>query len=111
MKIHVLAAALASLCLVSIVACDTEDLDLDKALKQVGDAAEKVSTLVDNLDTKKVEELAELAAQIEKDPSKATELLEKAGLSKEDYDKAIKAIRDNPDLKKIFDAAKKIAAQ
>ena len=44
-------------------------------------------------------------------PSKATELLEKAGLSKEDYDKAIKAIRDNPDLKKIFDAAKKTAAQ
>lgn len=110
MKTHAPAAALAALCLVSLAACDGET-SLDDALKQVGDAADKVSNFVDNLDTGKVKELAELAAEIEKDPSKATDLLEKAGMSRSDFDKAVKAIQDNPELAKVFAAAKKLASE
>ena len=86
MKIRALAAVVAAVSLLSLAACDGDTPSLDKAqetlkkaTEQAGDAVEKASGLLDNLDTSKVDELAKIAGEIEKDPSQATQLLEKAG--------------------------------
>ena len=120
MRYLMIPAMLITTCFV-FAACDGETPSLedaqkayDKASETAGTVAEKageVSDFVKNLDGDKVKELAKLAAEIEKDPSKAGELLKEHGLDKKQFDEAVQKISENPELKKVFDSAKELAKQ
>jgi len=114
MRIRALAAGLAALSLVALAACEGETPSLDdarKALEKAGTAVDKASELVKSLDQDKIRELARLAAEIEKEPGKAEELLEEHGLDREQFQKLVERIRQDPELAKIFDKAKELAGQ
>lgn len=112
MTIRTLAAGLAALSLVALAACEGETPSLEqaqKALEKAGDAVDKASELAQKLDQGKIQELANLAAEIEKEPGKAEELLKQHGIDRAQFQKALERIRQDPELQKIFDAAKELA--
>ena len=101
-KILVLGAALVAF---ALVGCD--------AAKEAGDAYQDakstIQAVVDSdMTPESVKKYAKIAAEIEADPSKIEDTLKAHGVSKEDFDKAVKAIQDNPELKKVFEAAKSL---
>ena len=89
------------------------------ACDQVQDARDKYSSVKEaakalaasDLAPEKLEDFVNLAIEIEKDPSKAEKLLADQGISKEEFQKTMKSIQDNPKLAELFEQAKKAAAK
>ena len=91
--------------LFALSACDGEVPSLEEAKQTLA----KASKALENLDANKVQELAKLVSELEKDPAKAEQLLKDHGITREQLDQAVKAISENPQLKQAFDAAKQAA--
>ena len=102
MRIPTLATVLAIPVLLALVACDREVPSLEQA-------SSKISAALEELNPDRIEELAKLAARIEKDPTKAEALLKEHGLDREQFQKVVDKIQSDPNLKKLFEKAKELA--
>jgi hypothetical protein len=89
-------------------ACEKEPT-LEDALKSLSGTAEAVSGLLEDLNGEKIGKLADLVVELDKHPEKRDELLKVAGIDAKELEKALKRIRSDPELKKIFEAAKRLA--
>ena len=105
----------ATACL-ALAACDKKPESIDEGVQQVqaaaGDVAastEKLVEAVGDLSSDKVKDLAAIAAKFEKAPEEAKKMLEERGWTREQFDAAVKKVKGNDELAKIFDAAKKMA--
>ena len=71
---------------------------------------EELNKRVESLSVDKIEAIGTIAAKFESAPAEAEKMLVKHGWSKEEFDELLKGIRDNDEMNKVFQAAKKLAS-
>ncbi|HMB68148.1 MAG TPA: hypothetical protein VKU85_02515 [bacterium] len=104
-----LALLIAALTL-ALAACE-EEPSLEDALKTLSGTAETVSGLLEDLNGEKIGKLADLVVELDKHPEKRDELLKKHGIDAKELEKALKRIESDPELRRIFEAAKRLAEE
>jgi hypothetical protein len=93
-----------------LAACEKQP-SLEEALKTLSGTAETVSGLLEDLNGEKIGKLADLVVELDKHPEKRQELLKEHGIDSKELERALKRIQDDPELRKIFEAAKRVAEQ
>lgn len=108
-----LTAALLALPLLALplAGCEEKQPTLEDALKTLSGTAETVSDLLQDLNGEKVGRLADLVVALDKHPEKRDELLKEYGIDAKELDRALKRIQSDPELRKMFEAAKRVAAE
>ena len=106
----VLSLLTAAVLALPLSACE-EEPTLDDALKTLSGTAETVSGLLEDLNGEKLGKLADLVVELDKHPEKRDELLNEYGIDAKELEKALKRIESDPELRKIFEAAKRVAEQ
>jgi hypothetical protein len=101
---------LAAVLLPPVSACE-EEPTLEDALKTLSGTAETVSGLLEDLNGEKIGKLADLVVELDKHPEKRDELLKEYGIDAKELERALKRIESDPELRKIFEAAKRMAEQ
>jgi hypothetical protein len=106
-----LAFALAAALLAPALSACEKEPTLEDALKTLSGTAETVSGLLEDLNGGKLGKLADLVVELDKHPEKRDELLKEAGIDAKELEKALKRIQSDPELRKIFEAAKRVAEE